>query len=102
MRVEGGLWVVEATDAKGRAYRFTGRSLVNAAGPAVLDVLPRAAAPPAYRMRLVRGSHLVVPRLFDPYYAYFFPLPDGRIFFRSDSPRVGQERGSTCHSLGAP
>src|SRR3546814_7832892 len=81
MRVEGGLWVVEATDAKGRAYRFTGRSLVNAAGPAVLDVLHRAAAPPDYRMRLVRGSHIVVRRLFDHDYAYFFQLPDGRTFF---------------------
>jgi glycerol-3-phosphate dehydrogenase len=81
MRVEGGLWVVEATGAKGQAYRFTGRSLVNAAGPEVLDVLHRAAAPPDYPMRLVRGSHIVVRRLFDHDYAYFFQLPDGRIFF---------------------
>ncbi len=81
MRVENGLWVVEATGEGGRAYRFTGRSLVNAAGPAVLDVLHRASAPPDYRMRLVRGSHIVVPKLFDHPYAYFFQLPDGRIFF---------------------
>jgi glycerol-3-phosphate dehydrogenase len=32
-------------------------------------------------MRLVRGSHIVVPRLFDHDFAYFFQLPDGRIFF---------------------
>jgi glycerol-3-phosphate dehydrogenase len=32
-------------------------------------------------MRLVRGSHIVVRRLFDHDYAYFFQLPDGRIFF---------------------
>ena len=81
MRVENGLWVVEATSAAGQAYRFTGRSLVNAAGPAVLDVLHRAAAPPDYAMRLVRGSHIVVPALFGHDYAYFFQLPDGRIFF---------------------
>src|SRR3546814_626396 len=81
MRVENGLWVVEATGESGRADRFTGRSLVNAAGPAVLDVLHRAAAPPDYQMRLVRGSHIVVRKLFDHDYAYFFQLPDGRIFF---------------------
>lgn len=81
MRVEDGLWVVEATGESGQAYRFTGRSLVNAAGPEVLDVLRRAAAPPDYRMRLVRGSHIVVRRIFDHGYAYFFQLPDGRIFF---------------------
>jgi glycerol-3-phosphate dehydrogenase len=32
-------------------------------------------------MRLVRGSHIVVRALFDHPYAYFFQLPDGRIFF---------------------
>jgi glycerol-3-phosphate dehydrogenase len=81
MRVEDGLWVVEASDDRGRSYRFTGRSLVNAAGPAVLDLLARASAPPDYQMRLVRGSHIVVRRKFEHPYAYFFQLPDGRIFF---------------------
>ena len=42
MRVEDGLWVVEASDDRGHSYRFMGKSLVNAAGPAVLDVLGRA------------------------------------------------------------
>ncbi|HMO75138.1 MAG TPA: glycerol-3-phosphate dehydrogenase [Sphingopyxis sp.] len=81
LRVEDGLWVVEATDTDGRSHRFTGRSVVNAAGPAVLDVQRRAGAAPDYAMRLVRGSHIVVPRLFDHGHAYFFQLPDGRIFF---------------------
>ncbi|PKP98123.1 MAG: glycerol-3-phosphate dehydrogenase [Alphaproteobacteria bacterium HGW-Alphaproteobacteria-13] len=81
MYVEDGLWVVEAADDRGHSYRFTGKSLINAAGPAVLDVLHRAAAPPDYKMRLVRGSHIVVPRLFEHDCAYFFQLPDGRIFF---------------------
>ncbi len=81
MRVEEGHWVVEARDDRGRAYRFTGKSLVNAAGPAVLDLLARASAPPDHRMRLVRGSHIVVRRKFEHAYAYFFQLPDGRIFF---------------------
>lgn len=81
LRCEDGLWVVDARDERGQAYRFQGRSLVNAAGPAVLDLLRRAAAPPDYKMRLVRGSHIVVRRAFDHDYAYFFQLPDGRIFF---------------------
>ena len=81
MRVENGLWVVDGVGPGGRAYRFTGRSLVNAAGPGVIDVLHRASAPPDYGMRLVRGSHIVVRRIFDHDYAYFFQLPDGRIFF---------------------
>ncbi|MGV3730941.1 MAG: glycerol-3-phosphate dehydrogenase [Sphingopyxis sp.] len=81
LRCEGGLWVVDAADDQGHRYRFTGRSIVNAAGPAVLDLLKRADAEPDHQMRLVRGSHIVVRRLFEHDYAYFFQLPDGRIFF---------------------
>ncbi len=81
LRCEDGLWVVEASDDRGHHYRFTGRSVVNAAGPAVLDLLRRADAEPDHQMRLVRGSHIVVRRLFQHDYAYFFQLPDGRIFF---------------------
>jgi glycerol-3-phosphate dehydrogenase len=75
-RREGELWHLDTP-----AGPFTARSLVNAAGPAVLDVLRRAGEQPEHKMRLVRGSHIVVPALFDHAYAYFFQLPDGRIFF---------------------
>lgn len=60
---------------------FRARILVNAAGPAALDLLHRAGIASDRRIRLVRGSHIVVPRLFDHDLAYFFQLPDGRIFF---------------------
>ncbi|KQM21086.1 glycerol-3-phosphate dehydrogenase [Novosphingobium sp. Leaf2] len=63
------------------ASRFRTKAVVNAAGPAVLDLLGRAGETTARRMRLVRGSHIVVRRLFDHDYAYFFQIPDGRIFF---------------------
>src|SRR3546814_6431487 len=45
------------------------------------DVCSSDLAEPDHRMRLVRGSHIVVRKLFDHDYAYFFQLPDGRIFF---------------------
>jgi glycerol-3-phosphate dehydrogenase len=75
-RREGDGWLIETTDGQ-----FQARALVNAAGPAVLEVERLVGDAPDYRMRLVRGSHIVVPRLFDHPYAYFFQLPDGRIFF---------------------
>ncbi len=81
LRCEDGLWVVEASDDRGHHYRFIGHSVVNAAGPAVLDLLKRADAEPDHQMRLVRGSHIVVRKQFEHDYAYFFQLPDGRIFF---------------------
>ena len=57
--------------------------MTDTAIPAATLVLfrDRADAPPDYQMRLVRGSHIVVRKLFDHDFAYFFQLPDGRIFF---------------------
>jgi len=55
---------------------------VNAAGPGVASIIERSGhggTPPT--VRLVRGSHIVVPALFDHAYAYFFQLRDRRIFF---------------------
>ena len=73
---EGDHWRIEAG-----GETFRARAVVNAAGPRVLDLLGRAGEPSQQKMRLVRGSHIVVKRLFDHDYAYFFQLPDGRIFF---------------------
>ena len=75
-RREGDSWVLETSGGLLRS-----RALVNAAGPAVLDVLRRAGGTPHFGVRLVRGSHIVVPSLFGHSFAYFFQLPDGRIFF---------------------
>ena len=72
----GGNWEI-ATD-KGT---FRAKALVNAAGPQVLDVENTLGDAPEYGMRLVRGSHIVVRKLFNHPYAYFFQLADGRIFF---------------------
>ncbi|PXW78385.1 homodimeric glycerol 3-phosphate dehydrogenase (quinone) [Blastomonas natatoria] len=60
---------------------FAARSIINAAGPSVLSVLGRSGEQPKQSIRLVRGSHIVVRKLFDHPFPYFFQLPDGRIFF---------------------
>jgi len=58
------------------------RVLVNAAGPWVAQVqAERLALPPARRLRLVRGSHVVVPRLYAGDHAYILQQPDRRVVF---------------------
>ncbi|MBC7857300.1 MAG: glycerol-3-phosphate dehydrogenase, partial [Burkholderiaceae bacterium] len=58
------------------------RCLVNAAGPWAFDFLQSALpAPHARALRLIKGSHIVVPRLFAHDHAYLFQHPDGRIVF---------------------
>jgi glycerol-3-phosphate dehydrogenase len=69
-------------NAKGNREIVTARALVNAAGPWVNEVgemTLRQAGPS--RARLVKGSHIVVPKLFDHDSAYIFQNPDGRIVF---------------------
>ena len=76
-----GYWMATLEQGQGRR-RVKARCLVNAAGPwaaRLAQVATGNAAP--RRLRLVKGSHIVVPRLFDHEYAYIFQHPDGRIVF---------------------
>ena len=80
MRREAGLWFVTCADGS----VIKAKAAVNAAGPSVLTLLDRVENPtdePHDVIRLVRGSHIVVKRLFSDPRAYFFQNPDGRIFF---------------------
>jgi glycerol-3-phosphate dehydrogenase len=55
---------------------------VNAAGPWLETVLENAEERHGkYGLRLVRGSHIVVPKLFDHEQPYIFQQADGRIIF---------------------
>ena len=62
--------------------RVHARCLVNAAGPwaaRFLDAMPDL--PGSRALRLIKGSHILVPRLFEHPHAYIFQHPDGRIVF---------------------
>ncbi len=74
-------WHLTTQSSAGQRAEFHASVLVNAAGPGVLDVLALGGVHSDDRIRLVRGSHIVVPRLFDHAFSYFCQLPDGRILF---------------------
>jgi glycerol-3-phosphate dehydrogenase len=76
-------WQIELLDTlSGRRETIRARALVNASGAWVADAAARCVeASAAPRVRLVRGSHIVVPRLFDHASAYIFQNPDRRIVF---------------------
>jgi glycerol-3-phosphate dehydrogenase len=75
-----GHWSAVLRQQGGQA-RVNARCLVNAAGPWAARFQQGATGVPAPALRLVKGSHIVVPRLFDHPYAYIFQHPDGRIVF---------------------
>lgn len=79
---EGTVWRLAMESGKGDRYAITARVLVNAAGawvPDVLNHVVHAHARP--QVRLVKGSHIAVPKLYDHDRAYVLRNADGRIVF---------------------
>lgn len=66
----------------GSTLQVAARAVVNATGPWVDHFLESATPVAADRHpRQVKGSHIVVPRLFDHEFAYIFQAADSRIIF---------------------
>jgi glycerol-3-phosphate dehydrogenase len=79
----GRVWRIELRDTRtGIERSVEARAVVNAAGPWVKRVLERALRTPSpYGVRLVKGSHIVVPRLYPGDHAYILQNPDRRVVF---------------------
>ena len=78
-----GLWRVMLRPTGGGTERVVrARSLVNAAGPWVSRFLTENLQLPALnRVRLVKGSHIVVPKLYDHDAPYILQHADRRVIF---------------------
>jgi glycerol-3-phosphate dehydrogenase len=80
-------WLATLQGSDAAPYTVSARALVNAAGPWA-EAFLRSHARPARgetlatkSLRLVKGSHIVVPRCFEHDHAYIFQSPDKRIIF---------------------
>jgi glycerol-3-phosphate dehydrogenase len=90
-RREGTLWRAELRDQAGVVTIVSARAIVNAAGPWVEQVLRHNAGLNAgHRVRLVKGSHIVVPKFWDGPQAYLFQNDDRRVIF------VNPYQGDLC------
>ncbi len=77
-----GLWHLHLERDDGSLYSIRARALVNAAGPWVAQFLrDDLRQRPPYGIRLIQGSHLVVPRLYEGEQAYILQNEDRRIVF---------------------
>ena len=98
-RRAGDTWTAELSGGR----TVTARMIVNAAGPWVARVLnERLGGQGESRVRLVRGSHILVPRLYEGDHAYILQQDDGRVVFAlpygphnlvgtTDSPAAGPD-----------
>lgn len=80
---ENGLWVVEAKNADtGEVFTWRAKGLVNATGPWVKHFFDNGLELKSpYGIRLIKGSHIVVPRVHNQPQAYILQNEDHRIVF---------------------
>lgn len=78
----GDCWLAALVRADGSEMQVEASAVVNATGPWVDRFLDGSTPVPARRHpRIVKGSHIVVARLFEHEFAYIFQAPDRRIVF---------------------
>ena len=81
-RREGGAWHVTLATPSGARRVVRARALVNAAGPWASQFLSEHAQAKGGRaLRLVKGSHIIVPKLFEHDFTYIFQSVDKRVIF---------------------
>jgi glycerol-3-phosphate dehydrogenase len=82
-RRENGAWTITTRNSQtGEVRTFRARCIVNAAGPWVSDVVGRVAGSNSTRnVRLVKGSHIIVPKFWQGTNAYLVQNHDKRVIF---------------------
>ena len=78
------LWQIQLTNTQTKQNEtIRARILINATGPWIDHLLHelKSLPPEQHNVRLVRGSHIVIPKLYAHDKAYFFQNIDGRIMF---------------------
>lgn len=106
-RRSGDGWRATLQHDDGRVETVQARALVNAAGPWAAQFLhEHAHLRDTKGLRLVKGSHIVVRKLFDHDHAYIFQNPDKRIIFaipyESDFTLIGTTDVEDTGPLGSP
>jgi glycerol-3-phosphate dehydrogenase len=79
---ENGRWVAKLSPQSGESRTVHAGAIVNAAGPWVRQVLDEALKVHlSASVRLVKGSHIVVPRIHAERHAFILQNPDRRVIF---------------------
>ncbi len=76
-------WVASVKNSHtGETIQISARAIINASGPWVDNTLNLYSKKNSARsIRLIKGSHIIVKKLFDHNYPYIFQNTDGRILF---------------------
>ena len=79
---DGSAWKIELQDdvSKKIFYRYA-KTLINAAGPWVKEIQNKITTDLTFDVKLDKGSHIVVPKLYEGNFAYILQNKDNRIVF---------------------
>jgi len=94
-RRQNGAWTVQMRDERtGEVRAVRAKVVVNAGGPWVNDIVGRVAGSNSRRnVRLVKGSHIIVPKFWEGQQAYLVQNHDKRVIFinpyESDKALIG-------------
>jgi glycerol-3-phosphate dehydrogenase len=78
----GGIWHVELQHEDGTRFSLRAKALVNAAGPWVAQFIGENLQQRSpYGIRLIQGSHIIVPKLYEGEQAFIMQNEDRRIVF---------------------
>ena len=104
-----GAWTCRLRTEDGAEHTVRARAIANAGGPWAVRVLESAGgAHSRCMLRLVRGSHIVLPELYEGEQAYILQNDDGRVVFvipyegrfslvgTTDVPHEGDPAAATC------
>lgn len=76
-----GIWQLDFRDQSGRHATLQAKALVNATGPWVESTSQQIGISCQHKLSLVKGSHIVVPRLYEGQQAYLLQHEDKRVVF---------------------
>lgn len=78
-------WEVTCQQKDKSSFQVKAKRLVNATGPFVHETQQKiegvAKREQNHHIKLVKGSHIVVPKMYDHSHAYLLQSPDGRVVF---------------------
>jgi len=79
--IKNGLWQLTIQNKAGIQSLVVAKTLINAAGPWVDSIARITKIQAPQKMALIKGSHIIVPKIYEGNQAYFLQHPDNRIVF---------------------
>lgn len=80
-KVVDNLWHITVQPQTGPSYTLYAKTLINAAGPWVKSIEQLTQTPDTQQISLIKGSHIIVPKLYEGDHAYFLQHQDNRVVF---------------------